>query len=121
MSTYYSDRGLPLVYTGGLLDEPVLTVENYMKWYNLFLVLPTGEVRPLTQEEYDDIACVVLRDESSVGDHVWNPKAVILAMKGKGWRIDRSALEMITGRWYIEHVNVLDRAIRVVDEDWMEA
>jgi len=41
---YFSDRGIPLLYNSKPLDRPILTVENYSKWYKLFLIMPDGSV-----------------------------------------------------------------------------
>ena len=41
---YLSERGHTLVYWSPPSEVPVLTVENYVKWYGLYLVHPDGRV-----------------------------------------------------------------------------
>lgn len=46
--TYFSERGLPLI-TQWFEDEddkinPVLTMENYVKWYSMYIIYPNGKV-----------------------------------------------------------------------------
>ncbi|MFO5742282.1 hypothetical protein ACLBPW_29705, partial [Klebsiella pneumoniae] len=40
---HYSDRKLPLCFKG-VYDIPVVTIENYCKWYGLNIVYPDGRV-----------------------------------------------------------------------------
>ncbi|WCS68110.1 hypothetical protein Goe26_01980 [Bacillus phage vB_BsuM-Goe26] len=47
---YVSEDGVPLLsqYTR---DVPVLTVQDYEKWYNLYLIMPDGEVKTVDWEQ----------------------------------------------------------------------
>jgi len=49
---YFSNRNLPLIYYGEPSEKPVITVENYLKWYDLYLVLPTGSVERISFGEH---------------------------------------------------------------------
>ena len=106
-----SDRGIPLVCQSAG-NIPVLTVENYCKWYDLYLVFPDGKVEAV---QSDDARCQVMQEtdnecmaryrESAYGDHTFNPRAVcLLAIKLKA-QLDMEAYEMIVGRWEIEYKN----------------
>lgn len=71
--TYLSDRQIPLVYNERPQDKPVLTVENYCKWYNLYLVMPNGEVEKLDDDKIYHLienAC-----DTFWSDHCINPEA----------------------------------------------
>lgn len=46
--TYFSERGIPLI-TQWFEDEdevvkPILTMENYEKWYSMYIIYPNGIV-----------------------------------------------------------------------------
>jgi hypothetical protein len=88
---YYSDRGFPLVFTGVLRQgsSSVLTVENYLKWYSLYLVEPDGSVRVI---EFPDEFC----------DHVPYPASVQKLANDNGWFMCSESMEMIVGRFVLE-------------------
>jgi len=89
---YLSNRGHPLVHCTPPIAIPVLTVENYVKWYTLHVVHPDGRV-----QEVD------FPTESPAGsafmDHVPNPVACQKLAADKGWLWDENSLDMIWGRW----------------------
>ncbi len=95
-----SDRGIPLV----LQDVPqndTLTVENYGKWYDLYLVTSNGLIIKYGYESYVDI--VNMFPGTIWGDHVINPDFVCMLAEHKGFDVDERSYEIIVGRWVIEH------------------
>jgi hypothetical protein len=94
---YFSDRGIPLAYTGKSHEHPVLTCELYPKWYSLYLVDPDGKVRraPLDLDELEQYA----EGATTVGDHCWNPYVVQRLADAKDWIIDDVSFDFIIGRW----------------------
>lgn len=101
MPTYVSERGHPLVYAGEPSDRPVLTVENYCKWYNLYAVDTDGTVIAVETDRTPGF-------ESSWRDHVPHPAACEAFAKTNGWEWDENSLDMIYGRY----------AREVADVDW---
>lgn len=96
---FYSDRGIPLVYhsiVGKTRDYTVLTIENYLKWYSLYLVKPDNTVEPCSWENLDRL---VEPGESPWCDHVPNPVAVANLAMAREWYLCDESLEMIIGRW----------------------
>jgi hypothetical protein len=90
-----------LLYTGEPLDVPVITLEAYEKWYEIFMVKPDGtveavDVRILQEaEEKDSKACWI--------DHDIHPRMLYrVAEILKGCTHD-VAVEVATGRWVIAH------------------
>ena len=77
---------------------PTLTMELYLKWYGLQLIHPDGcvEELPFPGDEYAPPG------ESAFRDHVPNPKAVENYALEHGYAVGEFALELITGRWYLE-------------------
>jgi hypothetical protein len=90
---YMSERGHPLVYHGSPGKVPILTVENYLKWYSLYLVNPDGSVEPVDFPE--DGYC----------DHVPYPAAVEEMAADRGWVGCYESLEMIVGRYVLEFLD----------------
>jgi hypothetical protein len=86
MATYVSDRGLPLVLHG-IAGVSTLTVENYLKWYCLYLVHSDGSVEP------------VQFPRESPDPHVPYPAAVEALAEENGWEICAESMEMIIGRY----------------------
>lgn len=108
-----SKRGIPLVFQeeGFKRTEPVLTVENYTKWYELFIVMPDRSV--VAVEEYDhEMFDKTWPRESTWGDHIPNPRWVLWLAAWKGWIVDERSLEIITGRWVIDHEGRYDEMPR---------
>lgn len=94
---WYSKRGHPLVYVGGTRDQPVLTVENYPKWYGFCLVTPRGIVLDVSYGELEGLA-----DEAGTFgnvDHAPNAELVPKLASARGWILDSCSYEMIVGRW----------------------
>jgi hypothetical protein len=98
---YYSSRGLQLLWIQSPGDIPIITVEHYLKWYNLQLIMPDGGVIPIPfpGEEFirDTDEC-----QTAIGDHVVNPIVVRRFAEKMGYHLDDQAFEMIVGRWEIE-------------------
>lgn len=104
--THVSHRGLPLVYSGMPCDQPVITVENYMKWYDLYLVNPDYSVTVF--DHYESLYHELSREFATVtlvGDHMWHPSYVMELEKRTGYILCNESLEMITGRWIRDHID----------------
>lgn len=103
---FYSERGMPLVYwvkrPEYCYTVPVLTVENYCKWYNLYLVMPNGRVQQINFTQLDDVCTTA---ESPWCDHVPNPVVVERLAEASGWHLCSESIDMIRGRWAAEVLN----------------
>lgn len=97
---YFSERGHPLLFVGEPCSVPVITAENYTKWYNLYIVMPDGSVQ---QVESGDILEI---DDRKVGclwvDHHFHPRLFYRLAEKLGGTIDERAVEVAAGRWMIE-------------------
>ena len=99
--SYKSDRDIPLVYLGPPPrpgEQWILTVENYLKWYTIYVVLPEGEVEPLSDEMWQRYDREHPMD-SAWHDHVPNPdfcRWIPEAYPEYTW--DGQAFDMIVGR-----------------------
>ena len=94
-TTYFSDRGIPLVFNR-VLDStgtPVLTVENYLKWYTLYLINPDASV------------VSICFPDNGYCDHVPYPSAVEILAEENGWYLCEESMAMIVGRYYMEFKN----------------
>lgn len=96
VTNYYSERSVPLVLNKKV-SIPTLTVENYCKWYNLYLVKPCGSVTPITFGDLDEGSGM-----HAGTDHVFYPPAVQEYAKRNGYYIDECSFEMIVGRYETE-------------------
>lgn len=91
-----SPRGLPLSYVEGEeLDAPLITVEIYPKWYELFVIHPDGGIEALLFHELDD------GEGTTYVDHCPNPRKVEAYAEKHGMYVDEIALELIAGRWVL--------------------
>lgn len=96
---YYSERNISLVYNGPPLERPVLTLENYCKWYGFYIVHTTGGVEQLSNDygEYD-------ANGQWVGwhDHVPHPLLMDCLAEKHNLIVDEQAKEMAIGRYMME-------------------
>lgn len=101
---YYSPRGYELVYCGDRPQTATLTVENYCKWYEMWLLYPDGSLETVYFSRLD-LLCTretSLRGESPYVDHAPNPTVVARLAQLHSWHIDEQSYEMIVGRWELE-------------------
>ncbi len=119
LCVYLSDREIPLVYNG----EPppkgkkILTVENYMKWYDVYVIDSNGEAF-----KFDAPGNLI-----ELWDHIPVP-GQLEALEdtkdtdGDVLLIDSEAMDMITGRFLRENRRKsFDRDGQLVDGfDWLE-
>lgn len=106
---YVSDRNFPLAYHGHPQERPVLTCEVYIKWYALYLVLPSGKIREADLSDiYDHSPYLALVGETLVSDHCWNPTAISALAHAKGWIVDDVSFDLLVGRWVNDHLGGLE-------------
>lgn len=108
MSIYHSKREIPLLWMRKVTGAPVLTVENYVKWYALFLIYPGDALAEiyfgrLSQTKY------CRSGETPFCDHVPNPVVTRRFAEANGFYMDENALEMIIGRWELEYLEMNSR------------
>jgi len=98
---YLSWRNLPLLYVGKPLNKPVLTLENYTKWYRVQLVMPDGLVIDVPSGKI-----LAANDKIPIHgwmDHLYHPKLLIQLAKDLDAWIDERAIEVAGGRWLREN------------------
>ena len=91
-----SKRGHLLVFGARSADPPVVTVENYCKWYALQVVMPNGDIAEHDFGQLEPYAT------HYVSDHIPNPIAVVRWAMAMGFEVNTESLEMMIGRWMLE-------------------
>jgi hypothetical protein len=110
---YYSDRGMQLLYVGQTCGVPILTLENYMKWYNMFLVNPDGSVELVSINVIQE---AMERDPLAIqSDHSYHPRLLFRIAELLKAEVDERAIEVAAGRWMIEHVGHRE----FLDPEWL--
>lgn len=94
--TYITDRGFPLLWMGKS-DEPVVTLENYEKWYSVYVVFPDNTI-----EKVDAGLLGELSDGEFWFDHYFHPELLRRVAKYYKGFADNMAIEAATGRWCLE-------------------
>lgn len=92
-----SERDHPLMYQR-VLDVPVITVENYEKWYSIYLIQPTGEIEEVPVKVIEE----VMGDNCWWIDHRWHPKLLLALAKHYGGEVPDTTIEVVAGRWVLE-------------------
>jgi hypothetical protein len=97
MQLHYTDRDLALIYIGTPSHKPILTLENYCKWYRFYALMPDGTVRKVESSEYyDDLDY----NGTIWYDHVPNPEVYELIANHLNMFQHSETHEMIIGRYY---------------------
>jgi hypothetical protein len=99
---YFSDRNIPLVYFGPLLDHPIITVQNYWKWYNIYVIMPDGVIRRITDQEI--YKATDGYTNAWYIDHYFHPRLLTELAKMLNGKVCPQSLEMAAGRWVMEQV-----------------
>lgn len=98
---YVSYRDIPLLCQDP--DEhgrPTVTMENYCKWYGVFILHADGSV---TQVPIEDIVEILDKAEGILMiDHCYHPQLLHEIAKKIGGVADSLSLEVTAGRWVIE-------------------
>ena len=100
---YCSDRGIPLICQQ-VYNIPVITLENYCKWYNIYVIMPDGNV---SKVDMDLIQCIQDKSPIHIMDtHIWHPIMLEKIASHLQGYVDDVSLECCYGRWMMEHKNV---------------
>lgn len=98
--TYVSRRGFPLLYVGKPMAVPVLTLENYTKWYGIYLVMPDGTVQGVNPSDIESMTTAYL--DAIWADHLYSPHLLYRLAKHLRAELDERAMEVAIGRWLLE-------------------
>lgn len=98
--TYLSNRGIPLLYVGKPCDIPIVTLENYTKWYEVYLVMPDGSV----QVAEGTLALLDKFEDAHWVDHHYHPRFLYRLAQVLNGTVDERAVEVAAGRWMIERL-----------------
>jgi len=90
----FSERGLPLIYTGPLFDNHILTAELYVKWYKLYLIKSDGTIESVDPALEDN--------EVEYRDNVWEPLSLRKWCDKNNIEMDELFYEILVGRWETE-------------------
>lgn len=100
---YYSERGFPLItqsiFDGNEESNGMLTVENYDKWYRLYVITRDGEVKPVGHEDL-----VESRQGLTWIDHVVSPESFYLTAKKLGLEYDDRTFAMVCERFVSDYL-----------------
>lgn len=103
---YYSERGHQLLYTGRSAEVPIITLENYPKWYRIHVIRSDTSVSTVPN-------AVVYRALDSdplakISGHLFHPRLLYRAAAIMNADVDDRAIEVAAGRWMIEYVDMPD-------------
>lgn len=96
---YVSERGHPLLYwrsSDHPLTKPVLTLENYLKWYSLYVIYPDDRVEEVDYALYDGL----MSPGTDWYDHVPNPQLLQRLCDKMDWGLDDTAEEVCLARYF---------------------
>ena len=98
---FKSERGIPLICQGKDNNKPVVTVENYCKWYQIFVIYPDSTVVPADWPTLNKIN--KSSDKHLIGDHIFHPELLEKFADHIGGYVHDVSLEAVTGRWMFEY------------------
>lgn len=101
---YLSSRGIPLLcQTPSSFGKPIVTMENYCKWYGIDILHPDGRVESADPGLLDEICDEV--GHYLMGDHNYHPRLLNELAKKIGGTADYRAIEATGGRWVSEQMD----------------
>ena len=101
---YLSERGIPLLcQTPGTFGNPIVTLENYEKWYGPYILHHNGLVEAADPGDLSDINTRL--GGGLIGDHNFHPRLLNELAKHIGGEADWRAIEMAGGRWVSEQLD----------------
>lgn len=104
--SYFGERGFPLMWRQApIKDKAILTVEQYDKWYNLYLIYPDKQILAVESNTVIWMQAMEEFEGVSVLNHCFNPEFIDLLIKKANVEMDPLAYELIVGRWTIEVIN----------------
>lgn len=101
---YLSYRGIPLLcQEPSTFGKPIVTMENYCKWYSVEILYPDGRVESADPGLLDDIERRV--GSCLMGDHNFHPRLLNELAQEIDGEADYRAIEMAGGRWVNEQMD----------------
>lgn len=91
-----SEHGIPLICQS---NNNVLTVENYIKWYSIYIV-EYENVFVLPDSYYEEYVGL-FPDRVAFSEHIPTPEFCLWLRDIKGFEWDSVSLEAIIGRWVV--------------------
>ncbi len=101
--THLSGRGEPLLWQGQCV-VPVITLENYEKWYHIYVVHPDGTVEPVPSS----LLTKIVDDGHGIlwQDHFFHPELLLLVAQHYKGEAHTTAVEIAAGRWMLNDTSV---------------
>lgn len=100
LKVYYSERGNALLYAGPTPTKPILTLENYCKWYGVYKVNPDDTVEHVDPEILSEVSKKY--PDALMGDHNFQPHFLYRLAQYMKVDIDKTAIDVAGARWLQE-------------------
>lgn len=100
---YTTRRGHQLLYVHKPCDVPVVTLENYTKWYNIYLVMPDGSIQDVPASVVLEV-CDKYPDARWV-DHLYHPRLLYRVAHHLNATTCERSIEVAIGRWILESMD----------------
>lgn len=109
---YKSERGFPLLCQQAI-GVPVVTLENYEKWYHIYVIQPNGIVEIVDPGLVVELAS----KETLLIDHEFHPKLLLLIAQKIGGSVHPVSLEVAAGRWIMSDHSLCVEMSYFLNED----
>ncbi len=88
------------MHFGDLSDKPIITLENYTKWYNIYVIKTDGTVDKVQPEIIEEAH--KLNKYYGIIDHLYHPNILNKVAELLDAEVDERASEVAAGRWHYE-------------------
>lgn len=95
-----SPRGIPLICQDNSSDKVIITLENYLKWYDIYVVYPDNSIITVPGNVIDDICAK--SSITLISDHCFRPYLLELVAEYYQGEVDSVSLEVAAGRWMFD-------------------
>lgn len=98
-----STRNILLTWQGGNLGYPIICLELYTKWYDVYVVQVDGSIETVPSDLFLDLAS--RGAESVVIDHDYHPNFLQRVADHYGGQVCELSKELAMGRWFLTYNN----------------
>jgi len=95
-------------------DVPIITLENYEKWYNVYVVFPGDIVEAIP----GDLVAEACGNDGLHIDHDYHPQLLHNLAKIYCGQVDHLALEVAAGRWVLSGHGSIGDTGYIVDQEF---
>lgn len=99
---YFTENGLPLLYTGTLIDKPIISIEINDELQKLYSISTNGMVKKIPSKIINEIINKIDNDKFNMFLEIYHPFIILVVGYVLGYSICSKSIELAIGKWILE-------------------